>query len=184
MKLYIVRHGVAEDQVPRGGDAARKLTPAGRSKLRRIARGLRRLKVSVDTLFTSPMVRAAETAAILVADHGRLPEPKTLDALAQGTPPLESIRALARETKRGNLMIVGHEPGLSGIAAALLTGSTDGMALWLKKGGVIALELDRVAPRRATLLWMSTPRVLRRLGRRVSAARRRKAAAPRHDSGR
>jgi phosphohistidine phosphatase len=184
MKHYIVRHGVAEDESPRGGDAARKLTPAGRSKMRRIARGLRRLQVSVDTLFTSPMVRAAETAAILVADHGRLPEPKTLDALATGTPSLESIRALAREAKRGDLMIVGHEPGLSGIAAALLTGSADGMAIELKKGGVIALELDRMAPRRATLLWMSTPRALRRVGRRVSGARRRKAAPGHHHSGR
>ena len=184
MKLYIVRHGVAEEQAARGGDAARTLTPGGRSRMRRIARGLRRLRVSVDTLFTSPLVRATETAAILVDKHGGLPKPVELDALASGVAPLESIRVLAQKAKRGNVMIVGHEPGLSGIAAALLTGSPDGMAMALKKGGVIALELDRLAPRRATLLWMGTPRALRRLGRRVSEARRRKAAAPHHHSGR
>jgi phosphohistidine phosphatase len=180
MRLYVVRHGIAENEA-RGGDAARRLTPAGRSKMRLAARGLRRMRVSVQTLFTSPFARAAETAAILVAEHGDLPEPKELDALAQGRPPLESIRALARQAKRGDLMIVGHEPGLSGIAAALLTGSPDGMKLDLKKGGVIALELDRVAPRRATLLWMSTPRALRRLDRKVSGARRRREAPPHSD---
>jgi phosphohistidine phosphatase len=152
--------------------------------MRRIARGLKRLKVSVTTLYTSPLVRAAETAAILVDKHGALPKPVEVDALASGVAPLESIRALAQKAKRGDLMIVGHEPGLSGIAAALLTGSPDGMAIELKKGGVIALELDRLAPRRATLLWMGTPRALRRLGRRrVSAARHRKAAPGHHHSG-
>jgi phosphohistidine phosphatase len=184
MRLYVVRHGIAEDEA-RGGDAARRLTPGGRAKMRLIARGLRRMRVSVHTLFTSPFARAAETAAILVAEHGELPQPKELDALAQGKAPLESIRALARQAKRGDLMIVGHEPGLSGIAAALLTGAPDGMKIELKKGGVIALELDRVAPRRATLLWVSTPRALRRLGRKkVSGARSRKAAASHRHSGR
>ena len=152
--------------------------------MRLVARGLRRMNVAVHTLFTSPFVRAAETAAILVAEHDELPAPKELETLAQGTPPLESIRALARQTKRGDVMIVGHEPGLSGIAAALLTGSPDGMKIDLKKGGVIALELDRLAPRRATLLWVSTPRALRRLGRKVSGARRRKAAPGHHHSDR
>jgi phosphohistidine phosphatase len=181
MRLYVVRHGIAEDEA-RGGDAARRLTAGGRSKMRLVARGLGRMKVTVQTLFTSPFARAAETAAILVAEHGELPEPKELDALKQGTPPLDSIRALARQTKRGDVMIVGHEPGLSGIAAALLTGSPDGIKIDLKKGGVIALQLDRVAPRRATLLWVSTPRALRRLGRtKVSGARRRR-AAPHHHS--
>jgi phosphohistidine phosphatase len=179
MRLYVVRHGIAEKEA-RGGDAARRLTPGGRSRMRLVARGLRRMKVSVQALYTSPFARAAETAAILVAEHGALPEPKELDALAQGTRPLESIRALARQAKRGDLMIVGHEPGLSGIAAALLTGSPDGMAIDLKKGGVIALQLDRLAPRRATLLWMSTPRALRRLGRKKVSGARRRGQAPRH----
>ena len=77
-------------------------------------------------------------------------------------------------------MIVGHEPGLSQLVAVLLTGSPDGLAIELKKGGVVALALDRLAPRRATLLWSSTPRALRRLGRgRVSGARGRPATPDR-----
>jgi phosphohistidine phosphatase len=176
MRLYVVRHGVAEDEAPRGGDAARRLTPAGRAKVRKIARGLRRLRVSADAVFTSPLPRAAETAAIVVAEHGKLPAPVELPALATGTAPLGMLRALARQTKGGDALIVGHEPGLSGLVAVLLGGSPDALAIDLKKGGVIALELDRLTPRHATLLWMATPRALRRIGRRrVSGARRRRA---------
>ena len=183
MRLYVVRHGAAEAEAPDGSDAGRRLTPAGRAKLRKIARGLRGLRVRPGELLTSPLPRAAETAAILAAEHGRLPAPIELAALGTATTVPALLAALAHRRKRGDLMIVGHEPGLSGIAAALLTGSPDGMAIDLKKGGVIALELDRLAPRRATLLWMGTPRALRRLGRRrVSAARHRR-AAPGHHSG-
>ncbi|HWP67645.1 MAG TPA: histidine phosphatase family protein, partial [Candidatus Limnocylindria bacterium] len=149
----------------------------GRKKMRLVARGLRRLRVAADTLVTSPLPRAAETAAILAAEHGGLPAPVELDALATGMAPAEMLRAL-RRFGEGDLMVVGHEPSLSGLAALLLTGSPDGVAIALRKGGVIALELDRLAPRRATLLWMSTPRALRRLGRRVSAARQGRPGRP------
>ena len=164
MRLYVVRHGVAETEARRGGDSARRLTAAGRAKVRKIARGLRVLRVTVAALLTSPLPRAAETATIL-AEHGRLPLPVELPALATGTAPLGTLRALAPHAKRGDLMIVGHEPGLSRLVALLLTGSPDGLAIDLRKGGVVALELDHLAPHRATLLWLGTPRLLRRLGR-------------------
>jgi len=176
VRFYVVRHGPAEAESPDGSDAARRLTPAGRAKVRRIARGLRRLRVRAAGVLTSPLPRAAETAAILAAEHGKLPQPVELPALATGTGALSLLKTLSRHPVRGDLMIVGHEPVLSQLVAVLLTGSPDGLALELKKGGVVAVECDRLAPRRATLLWMSTPRALRRLGRRrVSAARRRRA---------
>jgi phosphohistidine phosphatase len=165
VRLYVVRHGIAEAQARRGGDDARRLTPAGRTKVRRIARGLDRLRVRADVVLTSPLPRAAETAAILAAEHGELPAPLALPALAPGTAPLELLAALRRRAGRGDVMIVGHEPGLSQLVAVLLTGSPDGLAIALKKGGVVALALDRLAPRRATLLWVGTPRLLRRVGR-------------------
>jgi len=163
--LYVVRHGIAEADAPKGGDRARRLTPSGRAKVRRIGRGLRRLKVKADVLLTSPLPRASETAALLAEEHGALPAPTTLAALATGSAPLETLRALGRYAQRGSLMIIGHEPGLSQLVSVLLTGSPDGVAIELRKGACAALELDRLAPRRATLLWLHTPRALRRLGR-------------------
>jgi phosphohistidine phosphatase len=163
MRLYVVRHGVAEARA-RGGDDARRLTAAGRTKVRKIARGLSRLRVRVDRLWTSPLPRAAETAALL-ADEAGLPAPEAVPVLAGAAAPLAVLRAVRTQAGRGDLMIVGHEPGLSQLVAVLLTGSPDGVAIELKKGAVVALELDRVAPRRGRLLWLCPPRVLRRVGR-------------------
>jgi phosphohistidine phosphatase SixA len=65
-------------------------------------------------------------------------------------------------------VIVGHEPGLSGLAALLLTGSVTGASIALKKGGMIALEtgqLLRGGAANPSLLWHVTPRQLRRMRR-------------------
>jgi phosphohistidine phosphatase len=177
MRLYVVRHGVAETKARTGGDEARRLTAAGRAKMRKIAGGLRALRVTADVLLTSPLPRAAETAAIL-AEHGTFPLPGDLPGLATGTTPLGTLRALASYAKRGDVMIVGHEPGLSRLVAVLLTGSPDGLAIELRKGGVVALELDRLAPGHATLLWLGTPRLLRRVGRGKGGRRRSDSRGP------
>ena len=64
------------------------------------------------------------------------------------------------------MMLVGHEPGLSRLASLVLTGSAERLAIDLKKGGCIAIELEKlVPPTGATLRWLLTARQLRRLGR-------------------
>jgi phosphohistidine phosphatase len=164
VRLYVMRHGVAEDAAPGGDDAARRLTPGGRAKLRAAAAGLRALGVELDALLTSPLPRAAETAAI-VAEALDGPAPRDLAALAPGVAPAETARALRAFARQARVMVVGHEPGSSGLVAFLLTGSPDGLAVTLKKGGVVALELRALrAPFEATLRWALTPRQLRRLG--------------------
>jgi phosphohistidine phosphatase len=91
--------------------------------------------------------------------------PQELAALEQGVPPVETVRALQPFSRWDHVLIVGHEPGLSGVVALLLTGSPDGLKLQLKKGGLVALEMHDAARAVATLRWMLTPRHLRRLGR-------------------
>lgn len=165
MILYILRHGVAEDAAPGGDDAARRLTPRGRSKMEEEAAGMRALGIEIDVLLTSPLPRAAETAAIVAAAYRGQPAPKTIAALAPGVGPAETLQALRPFARDEHLMIVGHEPGLSRLASLVLTGSPDGLPTDLKKGGCIALELDKlVPPSGAILQWVLTGRQLRRLG--------------------
>ena len=166
MTLYVLRHGIAEDAAPGGDDAARTLTPRGRIRLRAEARGMRTLRLQIDLLLTSPLRRAAETAAVVSEVYGGQPAPRVLPALASGVAPAETVRALRPFARQGHVMIVGHEPGLSGVASLLLTGSAETLSLLLKKGGLAALELtDRTSAPGATLRFMLTPRQLRRLGR-------------------
>jgi len=169
VKLWVIRHGVAEDRAPGGDDGARRLTPRGRTKMQAAARGMVGLGMRFDTLLTSPLARAAETAAIVAAAFGGTPPPRELAALAQGTPPAEMLRALRPFLRRPRVALVGHEPGLSALVALLLTGSPDGLALDLKKGGVVALELSDPRSSRAVLRAVFTPRALRRVGRATSS---------------
>jgi len=164
--LYVLRHGVAEDAVPGGDDRARRLTPRGRAKMRAVAAGLRALGLRFDAILTSPLPRAAETAAIVSAAYGGTPAPQTLAALATGVAPAETLHALRPFARCAHLVIVGHEPGLSRLASLLLTASPDSLALELKKGGCLAVELAKLAPPSGAMLrWLLTPRHLRRLGR-------------------
>jgi phosphohistidine phosphatase len=163
--LYLVRHGIAE-AMHADGDGARRLTPEGRTKMKQAAVGLARLGVRVDVLLTSPLPRAAETAAILSDGNPDLPVPRDCDALATGASPVETLRQLRPWADVEALMLVGHEPTLSRLAALLLTGSPDGAAIEMKKGACLALEIDRLAPHGgAALAWLMPPRALRLVGR-------------------
>ncbi len=169
MILYVLRHGIAEDAAPEGDDGARRLTPGGRAKLARAARGMQRLGLAFDAVWTSPLVRAVETATIVVEAHGGAIVPQVVPALTTGVAPAETLRALRVAAGREHVLVVGHEPGLSGLVSLVCTGSASALGLVLKKGGLVAIELPEPRPRggatgRGVLRWMLTPRQLRRLG--------------------
>jgi phosphohistidine phosphatase len=166
MMLYVVRHAIAEVAPTGGDDAARRLTPGGRRKMRGVVRGLRALGVEPDVILTSPLVRAVETARIVAAGLPGAPEPRELDGLASDVSPADTLKALRLFGRSRHVLIVGHEPNLSSVLALLLTGAPDGAALELKKGACAAAELTAFAPRGgATLRWLLPPRALRRVRR-------------------
>lgn len=159
MRLYLVRHGKAEDVGPDGGDASRRLTDDGRRDFRRGAEGFASLGVRLDRILTSPLARARETAEILanVLDG---PEPERLDALAFGDE-AEILGAVARAGDE--VALVGHEPTLGRLVSLAVFGRTGG-GTPLRKGGIACIELARsVSPGRGVLAWMLAPRQLRRL---------------------
>ena len=64
MEILFVRHATAE-AAGRGGDAARKLTGKGVQEAKMLAGALKAMGVAPDKVLTSPLARAAQTAAIL-----------------------------------------------------------------------------------------------------------------------
>jgi phosphohistidine phosphatase len=117
MTLYILRHGVAENEPPPGGDdGARRLTARGREKVREAAAGMRALGLKFDAILTSPLPRAAETAELVAAVCAGGPAPEVFAALSTGVAPADTVAALKPYERHDHLIIVGHEPGLSGIA--------------------------------------------------------------------
>lgn len=168
MDLLVVRHAIAEerDAFARTGkdDAMRPLTPEGRRKFERVARGLRKVVDSIDLLATSPLIRATETGELLEAAF-RLESSERVVELSPERDPASLLPWLRRHRREDVVAVVGHEPHLSRLIALLLVGQSLGF-LELKKGGAALLELGAApAPGHAKLQWLLTPGQLRRLGR-------------------
>lgn len=153
MRLYILRHGDAGPSQMGASDDARTLTDAGRDEIWRIARRLAGLGVDVDTILTSPLPRARETAKIIAEALGK-PEALVVDhTLVPGCRPGDFQAAYQRH-EATRLMLVGHEPDLSTLIGWLTGGRVD-----LPKAGFARLngdfEMDRAA-----LKWLLTPEVI------------------------
>jgi phosphohistidine phosphatase len=160
-----VRHAIAAD---RGGDwpddDKRPLTERGTARFQEGVAGLIWLNAAIDEIFTSPLVRAKQTAALLSAGVEGAPPVKELDALAPGHDPDETMVQLARAAKRRRIALVGHEPGLGELAAHLIGASRP---LVFRKGGACRIDIESLTPKsRGSLIWFVTPKVLRRLGGR------------------
>lgn len=160
MELYLVRHAVAEERAPRGGDAERRLTAAGRKDFVRVVAGFSRLEPDLTRILTSPLVRARETAEIL---HDELPGP-TPEEWSLLSPGSSLDRLLASLRNAGeSIALVGHEPGLGRLLSLSVTGHA-GDGTPLRKGGIARIAWDdRPKAGAGRLAWVLSPKLLRRL---------------------
>lgn len=83
--LYLIRHGDYDSDDPRDPDTGKGLTPLGEEQARIVGQRLVNLGVTLDSLHTSTMRRARETAAIIAPAVG-LPALPTSD-IRECTPP-------------------------------------------------------------------------------------------------
>jgi phosphohistidine phosphatase len=161
--LYLVRHAIAAergDEWP--DDTKRPLTSKGAARMREIAKGLRELNVTVDVVLTSPLVRAKQTAQLLVDALKPAPALAVVQALVPGTAAAQVGEALDQFRRSRRIAIVGHEPGIGELAAWLLGAKTP---IPFKKGGVCRIDVASLPPSGgAELVWMATPKMLRALG--------------------
>src|SRR5258705_11225555 len=99
--LYLVRHAIAAQRGEEWpDDAKRPLTDAGIIRFREVVKGLAWLEVEIDEIFTSPLVRANQTATLLAEGLGSKTSVKTLEALAPGHTPRQVMNELSRTAKR------------------------------------------------------------------------------------
>jgi len=166
MELYIVRHGIAIDREdPKcPADPERFLTAEGLEKTSQVAKGVARIADAPDLMLTSPYLRALQTAE-LFADALDFPKQKIrkTDALLPGAEPQQLFRELAKEKDRSSAFVFGHAPHLDELLATAL-GSKQHIST-LKKAGVALVELKRLMPPSGQLVWLGTPKVLKKVGK-------------------
>ena len=159
MQLYILRHGIAENGKPGGSDPDRVLTAEGKKKLRETLRVVQRAGVAPELMISSPYIRAMETAAIAMEVLGckqALLQTNVLIPSSDPKPVWEEIRV---HKSVASLMLVGHEPLLSALAAFLL--GAPSVYVDMKKGAIIRIDIDSFgAQPRGVLKWMLVPKLV------------------------
>ena len=154
LRLDLLRHGEA---LPAGvdGDDARRLSPRGERDLERLASHLARLGWHPERAFSSPLLRARESARIALGRIQPTVWVAVMEALRPGGEPEEVVAALAAEGgSAGHVLMVGHQPLLGELAAFL----TDGPGPGLAPGSLVRIEfMDVPAAGGGALRWRIQP---------------------------
>ena len=122
MKLYVMRHGSAEDHAESGVDGDRALSASGRERVRAVARMLTDLSEEPVLIVTSPLVRAVQTAEIVALATKLGERDGTVEVRRQIAPGGDGVTLAHRLVGEGKkrVMLVGHEPDLSALVSGLL----------------------------------------------------------------
>ncbi|WP_394823772.1 phosphohistidine phosphatase SixA [Pendulispora albinea] len=159
MKLYVMRHGPAEDSAPSGRDDDRALTVAGRERVRQVARALIAEGEVPRVILTSPLVRAVQTAEIVHTECQLAAPIETRRELAMGARVLELVREVSA-ARRKRVMLIGHQPDLSGLIGELV-----GLQINVEKAMVVSVRIkSEEAPRVRFVLDPKALQFLRRPG--------------------
>ncbi len=150
MKLYFVRHGIAEDTA--ANDFARELTPRGRRRVAQSAEVLRQLNLRPQRIFSSPRLRSRQTAEIIAA---ALDRPVTLADEVNFGFDLDDVSSLTRDLgSSAEVMFVGHNPDMS-----LVVHQLTGVDVSMKKGGLARVDVFGGAAAQGELVWLIAPKV-------------------------
>jgi len=153
-QLWLLRHGEAVPHESKP-DADRELTPRGERQSIAAGKGLAALGVEFDACYTSPKLRALQTARL--ACEALNIEPVEEDLLADGFDREDALELLLRHGADARVLVVGHDPSFSQVVHDLTGGRVD-----FKKGGVVAVSTERTG---GELLMLLRPRELESLAR-------------------
>lgn len=136
MLLYLLRH--ADADTPTASDDARVLSEKGHDQAKKVARFCETHEMAVSFVLTSPLPRAEQTAKP-VAEALRA-ELLVAPWLASGMHPQAALEELSAFRGERAVMIVGHEPDFSMLAAHLL-GLPTNTGIEIRKASLTLLEI-------------------------------------------
>jgi phosphohistidine phosphatase len=155
MKLYFLRHAHAHDNADGAmPDQQRPLTPRGIEQAHAVARLLQAAEVKLARLYSSPLVRARQTAEIAGQALGVAVQVRP--EVGPGFSPAV-VAALCRELGPDDAaMFVGHEPDFSHTVSSLIGGGH----VVMKKSGLARVDVWQFQPPAGELVWLIAPRVV------------------------
>jgi phosphohistidine phosphatase len=162
MRCYFLRHGPAVDAGEwSGSDFDRPLTREGQERMTRAAKTIAALRPKIDVIVTSPLVRAKQTAAI-VAQRLKLQDRLVEDArLGADFGPSRIAAILSDHRNADEVMLVGHEPGMSRTVGEIVAGA----GIVFKTGTLACVDVPDPAALVGELVWLIPAKVLALAGR-------------------
>src|SRR5580692_10757541 len=172
MNIYILRHASAG--VRRANptlDRKRPLDKEGKRHCLQLAHVLNAMKLQFDVIVSSPLKRSMQTASMVGTEMGYEAQIVPSAALAPDATFAQFQKLLRDFAEYENVLLVGHNPNLTGFLSSLLIPASPGagmssdgrsalMPVRLRKGSLARLNLTR-GP--GTLQWLLDPRTVRSL---------------------
>lgn len=165
MLLLLVRHAHAGERDPAKypDDTLRPLTRKGKGMHDRISRQLAASGIRPDLVISSPWKRAMQTASIMadVFSTRSGPAPIHASAVLAQAPSVAALRKeLQPHAAAGTIALVGHEPWMGELAALLLTGRRDGLAIDFPKSGMLGVQVTEPVAGEGILRFFWRPKML------------------------
>jgi phosphohistidine phosphatase len=148
-QLWLLRHGEAVPHESKP-DFDRELTARGERQSAAAGEALARLGIEFAACYTSPLVRAVQTATLACKPLNITPEPR--DVIGKEFDADAVRELLAEHDDRERILVVGHNPTFEQVVYDLTGGRVD-----FKKGGAAAM---RISAGRGELLVLMRPREL------------------------
>jgi len=151
-----VRHGKAVDVRSATNDDDRWLTNGGRETVMKVGEALAQRDLQYSCIYTSPLVRAVQTAEILAATHPHFQGPvKVLPALSiEVGSTAQALEPLEHAADDDLIVMVTHMPKIGVLAGHLCKHAS---ALSFRTGSACLLNIERG---RGRIEWMLDPETL------------------------
>ena len=171
MELFILRHGETSKRLSRSGGLDRPLTYTGTTEIKNIADSIKKLRIKIDLIMTSPLSSCKQTGEIIndlfnkripiiICNHLK-PEGELLDF----------YNKISKYKDTSSILIVGHEPYLSSMINDIISKNDadrnynkNNNNIILKKAGLSRIKITSTVPKlKGELRWLLTPRILKKI---------------------
>ena len=171
MELFILRHGETSKRLSRSGGLDRPLTYTGTNDIKNIADSIKKLRIKIDLIVTSPLSSCKQTGEIIndlfnkripiiICNHLK-PEGELLDF----------YNKISKYKDTSSILIVGHEPYLSSMINDIISKNDadrnynkNNNNIILKKAGLSRIKITSTVPKlKGELRWLLTPRILKKI---------------------
>ncbi len=158
MKVYFLRHATASDEART--DEERELTREGKREAHVLGAALVRMGAKPIHIFSSPLVRAWQTARMVAKVMQFSSKVEELSELKNETSTSALLRVLRSCDQDQEIFLVGHAPSLPQHMAALV-GAKRFNGFALGKGGAACVEWPASRLGEGQLIWLMRQKQLR-----------------------